>query len=304
LTEGFESDSPLFNQAVQGVYELGSTFKPFTVAQALELKLVSPETLIDTRGPLLWGKFKIRDFRDYGPELSVEKVIVKSSNIGTARIAQIIGNERQKAFLDRLGMLAATPIELIEGPTGRPQYPDNWSEISTMTISYGHGISTSPLHLAAGYATIINGGTLVTPTLLKQNIRKVGKRIVSEKVSQEIRTMLRHVVTDGTARSGDVPGYFVGGKTGTADKPSPKGGYHEDKVLTTFAGIFPSHDPKYVLVVTLDEPEDLRGPEPRRTASVTAVPVAAEVIRRIAPLLGLAPQAERKHQTDITLAKK
>ena len=303
LTEGFASDSPLFNRAVQGVYELGSTFKPFTVAQALELELVKPETLIDTTGPLRWGKFKIRDFRDYGPELSVEKVIVKSSNIGTARIAQIIGNERQKAFLDRLGMLAATPIELIEGPTGRPQYPDNWSEISTMTISYGHGISTSPLHLAAGYATIINGGTLVTPTLLKQNIRKVGKRIISKKVSQEIRTMLRHVVTDGTARSGDVPGYFVGGKTGTADKPSPRGGYYEDKVLATFAGIFPSHDPKYVLVVTLDEPEDLRGPEPRRTASVTAVPVAAEVIRRIAPLLGLAPQVERKHQMDITLAK-
>jgi cell division protein FtsI (penicillin-binding protein 3) len=231
-------------------------------------------------------------------------VIIKSSNIGTARIAQIIGNERQKAFLDRLGMLTATPIELIEGPTGRPQYPDNWSEISTMTISYGHGISTSPLHLAAGYATIINGGTLVTPTLLKQNIRKEGKRIVSEKVSQEIRTMLRHVVTEGTARSGDVPGYFVGGKTGTADKPSPKGGYYEDKVLTTFAGIFPSYDPKYVLVLTLDEPEDLRGREPQRTASVTAVPVAAEVIRRIAPLLGLAPQVESKHHMDITLAKK
>ena len=116
--------------------------------------------------------------------------------------------------------------------------------------------------------------------------------------------MLRHVVTDGTARSGDVPGYFVGGKTGTADKPSPKGGYYDDKVLATFAGIFPSHDPKYVLVVTLDEPEDLSGPEPRRTASLTAVPVAAEVIRRIAPLLGLAPQAERKHQMDMTLAKK
>ena len=303
LTHGNASDSPLFNRAVQGVYELGSTFKPFTIAQALELKLIKADTMIDTKGPLKWGRYSIRDYKNYGPELSVEKVLVKSSNIGTARISLMIGSELQKAFLGRLGLLEATSIELIEGPTGKPQYPSNWSDISTMTISYGHGISTSPVHLAAAYAAMVNGGTLVKPTILKQSASLIGERVISQKVSMRIRSMLRHVVTDGTAsRFGEVKGYSVGGKTGTSDKHNSKGGYHDDKVLATFASFFPSSDPKYVLIVTLDEPEDRTGSEPRRTAGYTAVPIAAEVIRRVAPLLGLAPEIEPIRQNILTLA--
>lgn len=300
-TSGDASDSPLFNRSVQGVYELGSTFKIFTVAQALDLGLVNPNTLIDTKGPMRWGKHRIRDFRNYGDELSVTKVIVKSSNIGTARLAQAIGVERQRAFLDDLGMLETTGFEIVEAATGRPLLPPKWSELSTMTISYGHGLSTSPMHLAAGYAAIANGGHKVRPTILKTTSPKKGERVFSENASAAARKMLRKVVTEGTASFGEVKGYAVAGKTGTADKPKRRGGYYDDKVIATFASIFPVDDPKYVLIVTLDEPVDTTGDEPRRTAGWTAVPVAAEMIRRIAPLLGLRPAVEPAPLDDIKL---
>jgi len=301
LTEGDASDSPLFNRVVQGVYELGSTYKIFAAAQAMELGLANPETVFDTRGPLRWGKHKIRDFRNYGNELTLTKIIVKSSNIGTARVAQMIGTERQQDFLRRLGLLEATPVELTEASGGKPLLPKNWSELSTMTISYGHGISATPMHLASAYAAIANGGYVVQPTLLKQDGPQYGERVMSASVAAASRTMLRKVVTEGTASFGEVPGYAVGGKTGTADKPKPRGGYYEDKVIATFATLFPAHDPKYVLVVTLDEPVETSGDEPRRTAGWTAVPVAAEMIRRVAPLLGMRPEIEPSLGADITL---
>ena len=299
LVKGDPSDSPLFNRAVQGVYELGSTFKIFAVAQALDLGLVNPETMVETKGPMVWGKFRIRDFHNYGPELSVTDVIVKSSNIGTAHIAQMIGGTRQQAFLDQLGMFAATPVELVEAPTGKPLKPAKWPEITTLTVSYGHGVAASPLHLASAYASMVNGGTRVSPTLLKQDKPVPGARVISESTSATIRSMLRAVVQRGTATFGDVPGYEVGGKTGTADKPKPSGGYYKDKVIATFAAAFPMSDPKYVLVVSLDEPVETSGTEPRRTAGWTAVPVGAEIIRRAAPLLGLRPQLESVAEAEV-----
>lgn len=291
-TTGHQDDSPLFNRAVQGVYELGSVFKVFTIAQALDLGLATPATMINTETPLTWGRFRIRDFRNYGPELSLSNVIVKSSNVGTARIAMDIGAKRQRAFLDDLGFMQASPLEITEASGSRPLLPRNWSEISTMTISYGHGLSTSPMHLAAAYATIANGGRKILPTLLRDDANAPGARVMSEPTAAALRKMLREVVTDGTASLGEVAGYAVGGKTGTADKPKPTGGYYKDKVISTFASVFPANDPKYVLVVTLDEPVETSGSEPRRTASWTAVPVAAETIRRVAPLLGLRPAIE------------
>jgi len=301
-TKGNPSDSPLFNRAVQGVYELGSVFKIFAIAQAMDLGLVNPSTLIDIRGPLKWGRFKIRDFHNYGRELSVTKVIVKSSNIGSARIAQMIGAQRQQEFMETLGMLAPVPLEISEARSGKPIVPRNWSEISAMTISYGHGLSTSPLHLAAGYAMIANGGTRITPTILKADGPQYGVRVMSEQTASAARDMLRLVVTEGTASFGEVRGYAVGGKTGTADKPRERGGgYYDDKVIATFASMFPAHDPKYVLVVTLDEPVETSGPKPRRTAGWTAVPVAAEIIQRVAPLLGLRPEVEPGQLAGITL---
>jgi cell division protein FtsI (penicillin-binding protein 3) len=292
-TEGNPDDSPLFNRAVQGVYELGSTFKVFALAQALDLGLVTPASVIDTRSPMQWGKFRIRDFRNYGPELTAEKVLVKSSNVGTARIALQIGGARQKTFLDALGFMQPSPLEISEASGSGPLLPKNWSDLSTMTISYGHGLSTSPMHLAAAYATLVNGGRLVTPTLLRDPARAPGPRVISEATSATMRDMLRKVVSEGTASLAEVEGYGVGGKTGTADKPKARGGgYYKDKVIASFAGMFPADDPKYVLVVTLDEPVETSGSEARRTAGWTAVPVAAEIIRRTAPLLGLRPTIE------------
>lgn len=289
-TEGDPGDSPLFNRAVQGVYELGSTFKIFTAAQSLELGLTNSGTMIDTRGPLRQGRFRIRDFHNYGPQLSVTDVIVKSSNIGTARMALEIGATRQQAFLQSLGFFEATPVELTEAPGARPLVPARWPDISTMTISYGHGLSASPLHLATAYASIMNGGTRVRPTLLaREGAVEPGPRVVSPRVSAEARHMLRQVVTRGTASLAEVEGYQIGGKTGTADKPSPSGGYYDDKTITTFAGIFPAQDPKYVIVVSLDEPSVEAAGEERRTAGWTAVPIASEIVRRVAPLLGLRP---------------
>ncbi len=299
---GDPSDSPLFNRSVQGVYELGSTFKIFAIAQALDLGLVSPETIIDTSGPMRVSGYPIGEFhnKNYG-KLSVTDVIVNSSNRGTGRIALEIGPVRQKAFLDALGMLDPTPFEIVEAHGGQPLVPERWTDLSTVTISYGHGLSTTPMHLAAGYAAIANGGHYVSPTILKQTGPQHGPRVLSEQASASARRMLRKVVTDGTASFGDVPGYAVGGKTGTADKPRPQGGYYEDKVIATFASIFPSHDPKYVLVVTLDEPSVQAYDEERRTAGWTAVPVAAELIGRVAPLLGLRPDIEPAPRAAITL---
>ena len=300
LTKGQAGDSPLFNRAVQGVYELGSTFKIFAVAQALDLGLVTPDTVVETKTPMFWGKYRINDFHNYGAELPVTEVIVKSSNVGTAHIIGMVGPDRQQAFLKSLGLFEPTPVELVEAPTGKPLIPKKWSEISMLTISYGHGLSASPLHLAAAYAAIINGGTRVRPTILKTDKVQAGERVISEQTSAQARSMLRQVVVRGTASFGEVPGYSVGGKTGTADKPKPTGGYYDDKVIATFASFFPSYDPKYVLIVTLDEPVEASGSEPRRTAGWTSVPVAAEMIRRIAPLLGLRPEVEPGAEAAVT----
>ncbi|WP_298356557.1 penicillin-binding protein 2 [uncultured Litoreibacter sp.] len=302
LIEGDPSDSPLFNRAVQGVYELGSTFKIFAAAQALELKLVNPTTMLDTKGPMRWGRYKIRDFSNYGDTLSVTDVIVKSSNIGTARMALNIGAKRQKEFLGSMGFFEPSPVELVEAPGAKPLLPKKWSDISTMTVSYGHGMAASPLHLASAYATVVGGGTLVKPTLLKVDSVKPGPRVMSEQTSRQAREMLHQVVERGTASFMKGTGYMVGGKTGTADKPKPRGGYHKDKVIATFASAFPMNDPQYVLIVTLDEPSENSGKKPRRTAGWTAVPVAAEIVKRTAPLLGLRP-IESGPATGVTTVK-
>lgn len=293
-TSGDPSDSPLFNRAVQGIYELGSTFKIFAASQAMELGLVTPDTLVDAAAPMRYGKFTIKEFENhnYGPLATVSDIIAKSSNVGTAHIAMMIGGERQQAYLKSLGLFDPSPVELVEAKGAKPLRPERWPEIVTITAGYGHGISGSPLNLATAYASIANGGIKVTPTLLKRTEPMSGPRVLSDKVAHTSVMLMRRVVTEGTASLGDVPGYAVAGKTGTAEKPKRGGGYDRDKAVNTFASIFPANDPKYVLVVTLDEPVETTGPKPRRTAGWTAVPVAAEIIRRVAPLLGMRPQVE------------
>ncbi len=290
---GDPSDNPLFNRAAQGLYELGSTFKIFTAATSLEKGLANPKTIIDTT-PFRWNKKNYNDYRDYGLTNSVEDVIMKSSNTGTIRMALAAGSAAQKKTLKDLGFFKSLPIELVEASRSKPLIPKNWSDSSTITISYGHGISATPMHLASAYSIIANGGFKVLPTLKKQiptNAKK--EQVISTKTSEQLTSMLRRVVSenDGTATMGNVYGYQVAGKTGTADKIKPSGGYYKDKVMTTFASIFPASNPKYTLIVTLDEPEIEVLGKRKRTAGFTAVPVAAEIISRVAPILNLRPIA-------------
>lgn len=303
LPKGAEpADSPLFNRAVQGVYELGSTFKIFAAAQAMELGLVTPETEVNTAA-LTVGKKRFSEFdnKNYGPVATVSKIIAVSSNIGTGHIALMIGGERQQAFLGDLGLLDPSPVELVEAPGAKPLRPAKWPDVVTVTAAFGHGISSSPLNLAAAYAAIGNGGIRVTPTLLRREAPMKGIRVMSPQVAADSVAMLRRVVTEGTATLADVEGYRVAGKTGTADKPKKGGGYYEDKVVNTFAALFPADAPQYVLVISMDEPEGTSGgSEVRRTAGWTSVPVAAEIIRRIGPLMGLRPQVEASPENEVT----
>ena len=288
---GDASDSPLFNRAAQGLYELGSTFKIFTAATSLEKGLANPQTIIDTT-PFKWNRKTFRDYRDYGPINTMEDVIMKSSNTGTIRMALAAGSISQQDTLKDLGFFEAVPVELGEASRTKPLIPKNWSDSSTITISYGHGISATPLHLATAYSIISNGGYQVKPTLKRLKFNNLrGKKIISEKTSKQLVSMLRRVVSEekGTASMGEVVGYEVAGKTGTANKPSPTGGYYDKKVIATFASVFPASKPKYTLIVSLDEPEFYALGEKRRAAGWTAVPVAAEIISRVAPILNLRP---------------
>jgi cell division protein FtsI (penicillin-binding protein 3) len=292
LIKGDPSASPLFNRAAQGLYELGSTLKIFTAAQALDQKLASVDTTINIKGPMSLGRFRVTDHHYLGEELTLSDVIVRSSNIGTARIAGMIGGPQQKRFLKKFGLLDVTGVELPEASRAAPQFPERWSKISTATISYGHGISITPLHLASAYCAIVNGGRRVLPTLIKSNESRSSSAIISHDTSIKLQNMLRDVVKTGTAKGANLIDYEIGGKTGTAEKVNfDKPGYIKDKVITTFAAAFPMSQPKYVLVVTLDEPEDWSTDKPERTAGWTAVPVATEIVRRIAPVLGLEPDS-------------
>jgi cell division protein FtsI (penicillin-binding protein 3) len=288
------NNNPLFNRAVQGVYELGSTYKVFTVAKALDLGLVDPETEIDVfRKTNILGT-AVRDDHYKVPKLSVTDVLTESSNVGTATLAAKIGKNNQISMLKDLGLFHPTEVELIEANGITPLKPKKWIDSSTVTISYGYGLSMSPLHLAVAYATLINGGYKVIPTILKQDNKDLGRRVISAETSNQLRKILRSVVQRGTATLGNVEGYEVGGKTGTANKQKVGArGYDNDRVVSTFVSFFPVKSPRYVLLVSFDEPSYRGGKEKNeRSAGWTAVPVAAEIIKRIAPLLNLRPSSE------------
>ncbi len=276
---------PLFNAAVQGIYELGSTFKVFAAAQALHLGLINPSTMIDGGGLRVAGR-EIKDYFGHGAPLSVEDVIVKSSNVGAARIGLMIGGQRQAEFFESLGFSKPTGLEVAESVIAKPMLPSKWGRHTTVTVSYGHGVSVSPLHLTAAYASLVNGGCKVNPTILKQDGRRLEcNRVISMAASRQITAMLGEVVASGTAARARMDTISVGGKTGTADKVNPKGGYYKDKVLAAFASVFPVENPQYVLVLTMDEPTTNDGSKWQRGAGNTVVPVAAEIISRVSPFL-------------------
>jgi cell division protein FtsI (penicillin-binding protein 3) len=283
--------NPRFNRVAQGRYELGSTFKVFTAAFALEAGAARPDTLIETGTALAFGRYRIRDMHRMPPEMSVTDIVVRSSNVGVARLAQRIGTPRFKDYFQRLGFFEATTLELAEARKAVPLLPPKWTDLSSMTISFGHGLAASPLHLAAAFATLANDGRRVRPTLLRGG-SEPGEQVMSPETARQVMQIIREVVERGTGRRTNLPGYDVGGKTGTADKVRPEGGYYKDRVIASFASIFPTSDPKYALVIALDEAVDRSGPRPIREASRTAVPVTAAAIERIAPLLGLRPKPE------------
>ncbi|MEL7462761.1 MAG: penicillin-binding protein 2 [Pseudomonadota bacterium] len=285
---------PLMNRAAEGVYELGSTFKVFTAAQAMEMGIAHAGTMVETKGPIRFGGHKIGDFHKMPDQMTLRDVIVESSNVGTSRLALQIGTEKQREFLASLGLTKAPPVEIAEARIGRPLIPERWGRLEAMTISFGHGFAATQLHLAAAYAAMVNGGLKVKPTVLKGGEAPTeADRVISLETSLALRDMMRGVVAEeaGTANFAEVPGYEVGGKTGTADKPY-RGGYDERRTLTSFAGAWPMSSPEYVIVVTLDEGKTFKFGREWRTAGWVAAPTAGLAVKRIAPLLGMRPKLE------------
>jgi cell division protein FtsI (penicillin-binding protein 3) len=281
-----------FNRATLGVYELGSTFKPFTVAMAMDSGVVrSMGQIYNCPNELnVYGR-TINDTHPFGRACTVTEIMKESSNIGTAQIAAQLGATRQKEFLRKMGFLSPVEIELREkGRTLSPR--NNWGPLETMTVGYGHGIAVTPLHLASGYAALFNGGIYRPATLLKigrNHAAARGHRVFTEDTSYKMRSLLRLVVTKGTGKKADAPGYRVGGKTGSAEK------YHNRSLLvTTFAGVFPMDEPRYVIVVMLDEPKATAETYGFRTAGWNVAPVVSKTVSRIAPMLGVRPDKNRE----------
>lgn len=275
-----------FNRATLGVYEIGSVFKTFTMALALDSGTVDLSDGYDVTKPIRIARFTIRDLHGKKRWLSVAEIFMYSSNIGAAKIALDSGSEAQRAFLGRLGLLGRSTIELPE--VGLPLYPARWGDVSTMTIAFGHGIAVTPLHVASAVAAVVNGGVLVPTTLLKRRADEpvAARQVLSPRTSETMRRLMRLVVTSGTGKNAEAPGYLVGGKTGTADKPSG-GGYRRDTRIASFVGAFPMTAPRYVVFAFLDEPKGNSKTAGFATGGWVAAPVVGRVVARIAPILGV-----------------
>ena len=285
---GASDDEAIFNRATKGVYEMGSTFKLFTAAMALDSGTVSMEGGYDASKPIRIARYTIRDFHAKNRWLSVPEIIVFSSNIGAAKMALDVGAQVQKSYLGRFGLLKPVAVELPE--VGRPLMPNRWREINTMTISFGHGIAVTPLQVASGVATLVNGGLFVPPTLLKRNNSEaIGtKRVLSADTSKKMRALMRMVVSKGTGRKAAVKGYDVGGKTGSADKLSASG-YRKNATISSFVGALPISNPRYVLLVMVDEPKGNARTFNYSTGGWVAAPAVGKVVQGMASLLGIAP---------------
>jgi cell division protein FtsI (penicillin-binding protein 3) len=294
-----QSDPEAFrNNVTQSVYELGSTFKPITMAGAMDAGVItSLSKRYDATTPLQVGKFKIKDDHPMNRWLNVPETLVHSSNIITARIADQMGAKRMEAMFRRIGFYEPPYIELKE--KGRPLVPGYWGRTTTMTTAYGHGIAVTPLQLASAYAALVNGGIWRPATLMKVEPGKAakGRRVFSQYASDASRQMLRLIVTDGTGKKADVPGMRIGGKTGTAEKPSA-GGYSKHINVSTFAAAFPMDAPRYVVIAMLDAPKGNAESFGLTTAAWTAAPVVAKVIARTGPMLGVFPDASREMPLD------
>jgi cell division protein FtsI (penicillin-binding protein 3) len=285
------SPNAMFNRAALGVYEMGSTFKAFTAAMALDAGTVKIGGGYDATKPLRVSRFTIHDDHPKKRWLSVPEIFIYSSNIGAAKMAIDVGADRQREFLGNLGLLQKASLELPE--IGRPMSPSPWREINTMTVAYGHGIAVSPVQLTGAMASMVNGGVRVDPTLLARApmVSPQGTRVMKTRTSSIMKRLMRLNVEQGTGTKARAAGYLVGGKTGTAEKAGA-GGYRRKALLSSFIGAFPMNDPRYVVLAVIDEPKGTKKSFGYAGGGWTAAPVFGRVVSRIGPLMGIAPVDE------------
>lgn len=296
------NDPDRINRLTTGVYEMGSTFKAFTLAMALDSGKANLNSMWDARGPLHYGKFTIHDDHAMGRFISTKEVFTYSSNVGAARIALAQGVEAHKAFLGKMGQLVRLRTELPESAS--PLLPRRWGELNTVTISFGHGIAVAPLQAVMGINALANGGYLIPPTFLKRSEKEamaLAKRVIRSDTSEKMRFLMRLNAEVGTAKKADVKGYYIGGKTGTAEKVV-NGRYAKKRVLNSFTAILPADNPRYQLLIMLDEPQALPETHGFITSGWNAVPTGGKVIERIAPLLGITPRFDLPPSDRLILA--
>jgi cell division protein FtsI (penicillin-binding protein 3) len=292
-TAGASGAVNVFNRATNGVYELGSTFKPLTVAAAIDAGVVRDLRRQWNAAPVPVGSRTIKDSHEMGASLNVPQALVHSSNTVTARVADELGPERLRRAMIDLGMDRRPFIEL--PAKGKPIWPQgNWSRVTNMTVGFGHGLAVTPLHLASAYAAMVNGGIWRPSTLMKLAPADVprGRRVFKESTSSRMRQLLRMISLYGTGRSADAPGYRVGGKTGSAEKAGV-GGYNKTALVSSFAAAFPMDAPRYVVVVVVDEPKGTLASSFQRTAAFTSAPIVGKLVPRIGPMLGVQPDDSR-----------
>ena len=288
----------MFNRVTNQVYELGSTFKPLTVAAAIDAGVVTDLSRRYPANPLRVGRFTINDDHKYGASLNVPETLIHSSNIVTAHIADELGGDRMKEAMANLGFNERPYIEL--PARGFPIWASGtWPRLRAMTVGYGHGIAVTPLHLASAYAAMVNGGIWRPATLLKVEPGKAprGRRVFKASTSARMNQLLRMITLYGTGRKADAPGFRIGGKTGSAEKPGA-GGYRKTSIVATFAAAFPMDRPRYVVIAMLDEPKGTAASSFQRTAAWNAAPIVGKVVPRIGPILGVMPDNTR--DVDIT----
>lgn len=292
-TAGAAGAKNVFNRVTNGVYELGSTFKPISVAAAMDAGVVGDLSKQWNAAPVPVGSRTIKDSHSLGASLNVPQALVHSSNTVTARVADALGPEKMRRAMMDLGMDRRPFIEL--SAKGKPIWPTgNWSRVTNMTVGFGHGLSVTPLHLASAYAAMVNGGIWRPSTLMKLDPADVprGRRVFKESTSSRMRQMLRMISLYGTGRNADAPGYRVGGKTGSAEKAGV-GGYNKTKLVSSFAAAFPMDAPRYVVVVLVDEPKGTIASSFQRTAAFTSAPIVGRLVPRIGPMLGVQPDESR-----------
>lgn len=291
---GNATEAEKFNGVTLGVYEMGSTFKTFNVAYALSSRKITLNDSYDVSEPIKISHFNIRDYHADKPTLTVPEIYMYSSNIGSAKMVLEAGIDEQEAFLRKLGLLDPIGIEVPE--VGSPIFTDKWNKIRAMTIAFGHGIAVTPLHVAKATAILVNGGKSVEPTLIANKLNpNNGTSVVDKDVSDQVRKLMRFAVQHGTGTKADADGYLVGGKTGSADK-AKKGKYDRNAILSSFVGVFPMNNPKYVVFVMFDEPKGNRSTGGYATGGMVAAPAVKKIIEQAAPLLGVQPVDETKYE--------